>query len=370
MAWTKYQVILALVMVATGSINTLTTKWADHLQSVGSNGKSHNFNHPFVQSFSMFLGEMLCLLAFKVIYFFYIRRQEGSLEDNQIVRGNQDFNPLIFLPPAMCDMIATSLMYIGLTLTYASSFQMLRGSVIIFVAFLSMAFLERKIAIKQWVGIVHVILGLLIVGYSDFLIKGGHSSEANDINGVITGDLLIVMAQVITALQMVYEEKYVTTRDIPPLQAVGWEGVFGATFLGLLLVPFSFITVPYPFANNSNMTLEDVIDALVQMSNNFFIIVSLAGTIFSIAFFNFAGVSVTKEMSATTRMILDSVRTLFIWLFSLYFAWQQFHPLQIVGFAFLIAGMCVYNNLIPSFSDLRQRFAPQEPLINQAADQP
>ena len=38
----------------------------------------------------------------------------------------------IFLPPAMCDMTATSLQYIGLTFTYASSFQMLRGAVIIF----------------------------------------------------------------------------------------------------------------------------------------------------------------------------------------------------------------------------------------------
>ena len=38
----------------------------------------------------------------------------------------------IFLPPALCDMTATSVQYIGLTLTYASSFQMLRGAVIIF----------------------------------------------------------------------------------------------------------------------------------------------------------------------------------------------------------------------------------------------
>ena len=38
----------------------------------------------------------------------------------------------VFLPPALCDMTAPSLQYIGLTLTYASSFQMLRGAVIIF----------------------------------------------------------------------------------------------------------------------------------------------------------------------------------------------------------------------------------------------
>lgn len=29
----------------------------------------------------------------------------------------------------MCDMTATSIMYIGLNLTYASSFQMLRGNI-------------------------------------------------------------------------------------------------------------------------------------------------------------------------------------------------------------------------------------------------
>lgn len=38
------------------------------------------------------------------------------------------------------------------------------------------------------------------------------------------GDSLILFAQILTAAQMVYEEKYVVTNDIPPLQAVGWEG--------------------------------------------------------------------------------------------------------------------------------------------------
>jgi len=38
------------------------------------------------------------------------------------------------------------------------------------------------------------------------------------------GDSLILFAQIITAAQMVYEEKYVVSNDIPPLQAVGWEG--------------------------------------------------------------------------------------------------------------------------------------------------
>jgi len=48
----------------------------------------------------------------------------------KLLKGNRSFNPLVLLPPAMCDMVATSVMYIGLTLTYASSFQMLRGVLI------------------------------------------------------------------------------------------------------------------------------------------------------------------------------------------------------------------------------------------------
>lgn len=49
------------------------------------------------------------------------------------------------------------------------------------------------------------------------------------------GDLLIVMAQVIVAIQMVLEEKFVYKHDVHPLQAVGTEGLLrrgAGRFLG------------------------------------------------------------------------------------------------------------------------------------------
>ena len=54
----------------------------------------------------------------------------------------------------------------------------------------------------------------------------------------------------------------------------------------------------------------------------------------------------TKEMSATTRMVLDSVRTLVIWGVSLGVGWQHFQFLQLLGFLILVTGMCVYNDLL------------------------
>ena len=76
----------------------------------------------------------------------------------------------------------------------------------------------------------------------------------------------------------------------------------------------------------------------------------IAGNIVSIAFFNFSGISVMKEMNATTRMVLDSCRTVVIWVVSLSVGWQAFtwqsFLLQSFGFVLLIGGTFVYNNVI------------------------
>ncbi|XP_049830054.1 solute carrier family 35 member F6 [Schistocerca gregaria] len=343
MAWTKYQIVLAVVLVVTGSINTLTTKWADRMTAKGSDGVERKFDHPFVQSCAMFLGEMLCLLAFEIISCIYYSRTE-NVEEPSILRGRRDYNPFVLLPPALCDMVATSVMYIGLNLTNASSFQMLRGAVIVFVGIFSRIFLHRILSIREWIGILFVILGLVVVSLSD--LGSDSSGSTGGTTNVILGDVLIIGAQVIAATQMVLEEKFVSGLDIPPMQAVGWEGVFGLVIMGLLQIPFYYIHVPPPFSDNASSSLEDVPDAFAQMADNNLILVALLGTVVSIAFFNFAGISTTKEISATTRMILDSVRTLVIWIGSVSFRWQSFHYLQVIGFIILLLGMCLYNNIL------------------------
>ena len=55
---------------------------------------------------------------------------------------------------------------------------------IVFVALLSVGFLQRKIQCREWIGIVIVITGLIIVGISDFMFN----KDINvDTNSVITG---------------------------------------------------------------------------------------------------------------------------------------------------------------------------------------
>jgi hypothetical protein len=94
--------------------------------------------------------------------------------------------------------------------------------------------------------------------------------------------------------------------------------------------------------------LENAPDAFVQIKNSWKIMVAIFGNIVSIAFFNYFGVTVTQTMSATTRMVLDSVRTLVIWVFGMlpFIGWETFQYFQAIGFPFLILGMFIYNGSV------------------------
>lgn len=86
------------------------------------------------------------------------------------------------------------------------------------MALLSVGFLDRRLVSREWSGISFIILGLAVVGLSDFISNNSDADYSR--NNVITGDLLIITAQIITAVQMVYEERFVAGLDIPALQGI------------------------------------------------------------------------------------------------------------------------------------------------------
>lgn len=362
---------LAGGMLITGSVNTLSTKWADTTKAVGrGGGDAREFNHPFFQATGMFVGESLCMITFLVATWWYKRKGEPMEEAKK-------FSPLIFVLPACCDMTATSLMYIGLTMTDASIFQMLRGSVVIFTSILSVIFLGRKLRPYHWFSVFLILLGVFIVGLASTLANKGETTTHHNHTNVpaefqgcgndtskadkaFLGNILIVAAQFIAAIQMCVEEKFVGGYNIPALQAVGWEGIWGFTVLCSALVVMNFI----PDNSKPTCKFEDARDAFTQMGHSAIICIALFGNVMSIAFFNYFGISVTKVMSASHRMVLDSVRTFVIWGVSLLIGWESFYPLQLLGFCILIAGTATYNDIVrlPYFE-----YDPVEPDIDDEA---
>jgi hypothetical protein len=134
-----------------------------------------------------------------------------------------------------------------------------------------------------------------------------------------------------TAAQFVVEEKIMSRYSVGPLIAVGYEGLFGALTI-ILFTPIITMFSKNPFF--------DLVKGWHQMVDTPSVLWTGVAIAFSIAFFNYFGLSVTRHVSATVRSLVDQCRTLSIWIVSLGLGWERFlfpiSLLQVLGFTLLV----------------------------------
>lgn len=133
-----------------------------------------------------------------------------------------------------------------------------------------------------------------------------------------------------------------TQYEVPPLEAVGLEGIFGL-FTTLIAIPVLHIFIGSKPANRHGYF--DANEGFRQITTNEHILWSCLAIAISISLFNFCGLAVTKTISATVRSIIDTCRSIGIWAFSLAFGWEVFNGLQLVGFIILVAGTFLFNDI-------------------------
>lgn len=226
---------------------------------------------------------------------------------------------------------------------------MTRGALVLFVGIFSVIFLKRHLRPFQWFALFIVVLGVGIVGLAGALfseepapIKGNgiESTAARTILGV----LLIAGAQIFTATQFVVEEWILENYALEPLKVVGWEGIFGFLVTVIGMISSHLAIGRYP---EGQLGYFDAVEGLREITSYRAVAISSLAIMVSIGGFNFFGISVTRSISATARSVIDTCRTLFIWVFSLALHWESFKPLQIVGFGLLVYGTFLFNGMNP-----------------------
>jgi drug/metabolite transporter (DMT)-like permease len=230
------------------------------------------------------------------------------------------------------DWTATTLVNMAYMLIAASVVQMTRGAIVIFTCLFSVAFLGKRQHRYHIVGVFLVFVGITLVSLSTF----SNPSAENKAGGLahLFGISLCIGAQVFQASMLVYEEKIMSKFTVPPLQVVGMEGTFGILF-GIVLL----------FVLNA-ADVESTPAAYYQMTHSGPLFFAVVASIFSIAFFNFAGVTVTQRASAVARSTIDVSRTILIWAVELSLGWNSFNTLQFAGFVVLAIGTMLYNRII------------------------
>lgn len=270
--------------------------------------------------------------------------------------------------PACCDITGTTLMNVGLLFVAASIYQMTRGALVLFVGILSVIFLKRKLYLYQWSALFIVVLGVMLVGLAGAITKSPQAlpepestigtallplramlqdvkidAKKSEALYTVIGVLMIAAAQIFTATQFVLEEWILEQYALEPIKVVGWEGFFGfiVTVLGMIILHFAIGRT-----EKGRNGYFDAAEGWREITQNRAIAVSSVLIMISIGGFNFFGLSVTRTVSATARSTIDTCRTLFIWIVSLGLGWETFKWLQIVGFALLVYGTFLFNDIV------------------------
>lgn len=289
----------------------------------------HFFDHRFLQLISIYFAEMICLIVFVILVKFKSRvKKEGGENQNivdLITDGSKNFSRFKMITPALLNLISSITMYFGRQLTYSSTFVMLYGSTVLFVA----CFTKRKVYNYQFIGMFLLFSGTVIIALGDYYVydfKDLSVSSAllnepqHSIMDILFGEGLVLVSLMLIAFKNVLEENYMHQYNIPPLLVAGYEGLFNFVIVTIALITFSVIP------NNS---MKDTVEALHQIKNSSKL---LKGQICLIVFgmlTSFAGMETTKRLSAMLRVVFESLQMLIYFETEIFFEWKIFHWLNV-----------------------------------------
>ncbi|CAJ1993431.1 EamA-like transporter family [Leishmania donovani] len=398
-------IALAILFLFWGTVQTLSLKWADTIDAsdgftgpTSGQGGSHavhfrllySFAHPFTQAFFMFCAETSCLvmLVCTLVWKKYVaprlydsRKATTAAPSGELVAG-EDYalpcNPSLWLLPSGADFLASIVQNVGLTLTYASVYQMLCGSTVVWIALISHFWLGYRFTKVELWGMGCVVLGVFLVGLSNLLERGldfestSHGRQKNQ----VLGNLLVLMAQILHAYQGVCEERLIRLYKVPSLQMVGTEGIYGIGMsLSLLaflqLVPMAtwghnlaaveeFLSSGGPGVLHTNVTwvqqlqpalkvpYDDVVLAFAQIRESLECKVFILVYLLSGFFYNACHMSVIKYVSATATVMIGSLRNVTVWLVCLLIPSvfeEHFNVVQLIGFVFLVLGNVLFHRI-------------------------
>ncbi|PVU95646.1 hypothetical protein BB561_001683 [Smittium simulii] len=393
-ASSQFKLFLAFGMLLTGCLNTLLTKYQDRICVENCTdpdlSKRKHFEQPIWQTLNMFIGELVCLGVYYLFMayssskynksqyspiptdasaevrtstdsrysnlntsetsLFDEPREQDALDVLEAVPNELEVlfmtganakelsgwdNFLMWLP-TLCDIIASTLLNVGLIYTTASVYQMLRGVVVIFAGFFSVQFLGHVLSRAQWISLGMIMAGAMIVGSSSIIYHDstdlltiamdGSKSKSENIFGII----IILIAQVFSAMHIISEEKILQHYKVAPLRGVGLEGAFGTFTVGML-IPI----IHWTYGSKNPGSLLDVHSGFYQIINSNAILMSCFYIMICISLFNWFGLSITKAISATSRSTIDSCRTLFIWTASILMGWEKLNLFQVSQSSFM-----------------------------------
>mmetsp|Transcript_24472 Transcript_24472/g.44985 ORF Transcript_24472/g.44985 Transcript_24472/m.44985 type:complete len:198 (-) Transcript_24472:120-713(-) len=163
---------------------------------------------------------------------------------------------------------------------------------------------------------------------------------------------LVMAGQFFQACQVITEEYLVKDANLPGLEVVCWEGIWGTLMMVVVVYPLLWI-IP----GKDHGHLEDFTDTIAMLQNSMPLCGLVALYLFSCGAYNASGMAVTGALSGTHRVMMDASRTSVIWIFGLTVhildensalgeRWTGYSYLQLFGFIILLSGQAIYGSFL------------------------
>jgi drug/metabolite transporter (DMT)-like permease len=173
------------------------------IQKVEEGGISRNFYHPYMQAFTMVLGELFCL----AIYYSDLQKYKKPLEE-----GKTKHNFLHFLVPGVINISLSVMQYIALNFISGSTFKLLQGGSIITTAIFSKILINMVLKSYHLIGCLLTVIGVTIVGMSD-IVFGTHSND-KAVELQIIGITCLIISMVLQGYNYSYEQRLMQRHSI------------------------------------------------------------------------------------------------------------------------------------------------------------
>lgn len=343
-------------MIFFGTACSLLAKLIYSVRGLNRHGEMARYEKPWFQVLAMFAGMSVCILLDLP------RRsrrraspdeQAPLLRTHTLEREPPSQSVWIIGIPTLFDLFATACGTTGLLYTTVSVYQMLRGAMLVWTAFLSIIFLRRTLTPFNYLGIFLCVIGIGLVGMANIWSEDDARSRSDTIFGIV----VILLGQILQAAQVVMEEFLLRDLQMSSVRVVAWEGLFGILHCLLWVFP-----ILYFLPGRDHGHLEDAFDAFYMLTHSW----AVAGIIFTdmtmMLFYNVCGMEVTDALSAVHRVVIETLRTLCVWIADLAIfyivtdgklgeRWTAYSWVQLLGFAVLVVGTVVYNwdNLVADY---------------------
>ncbi|KAL7713176.1 EamA domain-containing protein [Entamoeba marina] len=307
---------IILLYLLSGTLSITVSKTCFSIEAEDFDNDLKFFRKPLFFNFLMFAAMASCTIPYfllKVVF-----------PDKNAKPTNFSFKHLMTLAfPSLLGFSGTYLQNVGLVYIHGSVFQMLRGSVIIFIALLQVFFKKEKIETisNYW------------LGSSSFAIPsnkqpGGNTHYIHKVLGIGA----IIIAQLLNAYSGIVEETLSQDVEIPPSLVVAVEGWFGVIFSVGTMIFVQIAPIP-----GNNILKENTAETFLMLlrSPTLYALVNVYSLV--VLFFNLTGMTITSQVSALTRNVIDPLRMAISWA----------TLIQIIGFIVLTIGFFIYAGIIP-----------------------